>query len=73
MSYSSEALEHTAYVYESSLQVSLKANTGSPINEDIAAAQKHNEKEPICLLTRRSIPNIGTQVADSQTILFCIF
>lgn len=30
----------TAYgiIYESSLQVSLKANTGSPINEDIAAA-----------------------------------
>lgn len=40
MSYSSEALEHKAYAYESSLQVSLKANTASPINEEAAAAWK---------------------------------
>lgn len=59
MSYSSEALAHTAYVYESSPQVSLKANTASPINEDAAAAWKHNEKEPICLLTGRSVSDIG--------------
>lgn len=38
MSYSSEALEHKAYAYESSLQVSLKANTARPINEETAAA-----------------------------------
>lgn len=38
MSYSSEALEHKAYAYESLPQVSLKANTASPINEEAAAA-----------------------------------
>lgn len=51
MSYSREALEHKAYAYESSLQV--------PSVRKLLLHEKHNEKEPICLLTGRNVPNVG--------------